>query len=266
MNPSRGIFTTWLFILLRFSPVAVPYLVLDLSASSPSEQALFLDRTLRLVAVLTIWSLTEGVAMLYIKKRNAAAADARGYGAVTILGALLVLGFLQVFRIQVAQNHFIVLLTALALRGMSRSGWEQGRPHISLLTSIGAHSLLAALSLLLALGTLPWPTFIVAAAVGSLLGAVEAAWYGGIFRGAQQRWIEPTHRVSLAFAPLAITALALLHALPPLYALCFVLTPLSAGIAKRSSISSLVAGTELYTIAGTYLVFMAIMTVCRIYS
>jgi uncharacterized membrane protein YfcA len=213
-----------------------------------------------------LWGLVEGLSMLWIKKRNAASADARGYGAVTIIGALLVLGILQAFRSQVSQNHFLLLLTVLALRGMSRSGWEQERPHISLITSILAHSLLAALSLMLALNSLPWPTLIIASSVGSLLGAVEASWYGSAFKGSGQKWIEPVHRLSLVVAPLAMTTLALLHALPPLYALCFTLTPLAARTARRSSFSSLLTSSELNTIAGTYLVFMAIMAVCRIYS
>jgi hypothetical protein len=266
MIPSRGILTTFLFILLRLSPIAVGYLIVDLSALSGVDQSHYLDQTLRLAAVLVLWGLTEGLSMLWISKRNAASADARGYGAVTLIAAFLVLGMLQVFRTQASQNHFLLLLTALALRGMSRSGWEQGRPHISLLTSIGAHSLLAGLSLLLALNVLPWPTFVIALSVGSLLGAVEASWYGPTFKRSTQRWIEPVHRLSLVMAPLAITTLALLHALPPLYALCFTLTPVAARTARRSSLSSLVTSSELYTIAGTYLVFVAIMTVCRLYS
>lgn len=242
------------------------YLVVDLSTLPADEQAHHLDQTLRLIAVLVVWSMAEGLFMLWIKKKNAASADARGYGAVALIGAFVVLGMLQVFRVQASQNHFLLLLTALAFRGMSRSGWEQGRPNVSLLASISGHSLLAALSMMLALNSLPWPTFVIALAVGSLLGAVEAWWYGASFNGATDRWIEPVHRLSLVFAPLAITALVVLHALPPLYALCFALTPVTASTAKRASLTSLVRGSELSTVAGIYVVFMAIMALCRVYS
>jgi hypothetical protein len=265
MNASRGIFATCAFALLRFSPIAVAYLILDLSTVDAPGQIHLFDRTLRLFAVLALWSLVEGLSMLWIKKKNTASSDARGYAAVTLLAAFLVLGMLQLFRAQASQSHFLLLLTALALRGMSRGGWEQGRPHVSLLTAIAAQSLLAALSMMLALNSLPWPTYVIALAVGSLLGAVEASWYGTAFKGQNRWWIEPVHRLSLVFPPLAITALAVLHVLPPLYALCFALTPVAARTAKRASIRSLETSSELYTIAGTYLVFMAIMAVCRIY-
>jgi len=266
MHDSRGIFATSLFILLRFSPIAVAYLIVDISLLGTPGQTQLFDQTLRLIAVLALWSLVEGLSMLWIRKRNAASADARGYGAVTLMGAFLVLGMLQVFRAQASQKHFLLLLTALALRGMSRGGWEQGRPHISLLTAIAAHALLAALSMMLALNSLPWPTFVIALAVGALVGAVEASWYGASFKGMNRWWIEPVHRLSLVFPPLAITTLAILHALPPLYALCFTLTPVAMRSAKRASLGTLVTSSYFYTIAGMHLVFMAIMTVCRIYS
>jgi hypothetical protein len=251
---------------MRLSPAFAAFLFLDLSGLEHSAQADRINGTLRLLVILVLWNITEGLCMLWIRKRGSGAADSRGFGAVAIIAMAFVLGFLQVFRIQVSQNHFLLLLAVLALRGMSRSGWEQGRAHISVLTSIASHSLLAALSFLLALNYLPWPSGVVALSIGAMLGACEAVWYGAAFAGHRNRWIVPLHRLCISLAPVAIPTLAFSRVLPAYYVMSVALLPLAVRITRRASLERLTRGAELYTMCGMYIAFMCIVLVSRLYS
>jgi hypothetical protein len=202
--------------------------------------------------------------MLWIRERNTRSANARGFGIVTIMGAVLVLGFLQVFRLQASQLDFLMLLTCLALLGMTRGGWEQGRPHISLITSMVAHTMIATLSFLLALNHAPWQTLVIAISIGTLLGAVESTWYGHSFQGSPFSWILPIRRLSLVFGPLLVVTGALAGFLPMIYITTILVGLLGSRLARTVTLERLIRGEELYSIAGIYLLFMAIMVTCRV--
>lgn len=266
MSNTRNIFLTGLYIFLRFTPVFAAFLVLNLTGLSVAESATVLDKTIRLAAVLAVWNMAEGLCMLWIREKNSQSANARGYGIVAILGGFLVLVILQVFRLTSSQVDFLVLLSALALRGMTRGAWEQGRPQLALFTSMGAHTLVVALSFLLALRTLPWPTSLIAASFGTLLGSVEVSWHGASFKGTSFRWLAPARRVGVVFGPLAVTTLALLGFLPPAYLSLFALVIVGSRLAKTCSTKGLVDGEELSLSAGMYLAFVVMMLTCRIFS
>jgi hypothetical protein len=266
MTTHRGFFPSLLYAVLRLTPAAASLLVLDLSSLAPEEFSLQVNRVLRLLVVLLVWSMTEGVSMLWIREKNLKSPNARGYGAVTLIGAFVVLAFLQVFRSQSSQNQFLLLLTALGLRGMTRAGWEQGRPHLAIITAILAHSLVAGLSFLLALGDIPWPALIVSTALGTLLGAVEATWNGSSFQSVTRPWIMPLHRVTLIYGPVAIGMLSLVSALPRAYAVVIALLIPGLRLVRAIASEQTISAHRFLLVAGLYSAFMAIMAACRAYS
>lgn len=263
---SRGIFPSLVYLLLRFTPAVAALAVIEFSQLSPDDLSLVINRLCRLVAVLAGWNIAEGVCMLWVRERNAGSPRSRGYGLVTIIAAGLVLLMLQLFRVQSSRTDFLILLSALSLRGMSRGGWDQGRPQISVFTSLAAHTLTAALSFLLSLGALPWPTLVIAASFGTLVGGVEAAWNGGSFAGRTYAWLLPVRRLSFMVGPLAVTTLTLLGFLPPLFLAMCALVVANARVVRTFSIQRLTSGTEVSVSAGMYLAFLVIMGICRAYS
>jgi hypothetical protein len=200
--------------------------------------------------------------MVWVRKKNANSPDARGYGAVTIIAAIIVLVFLQVFRNQASQAQFLILLAGLALRGMSRGGWEQGRPQVALLASIGGHTLIALVSFVSLLSTLPWPTFVVSSAVGALAGALEASWHAAAFGIIRERWILPVHRISIVYPPFALGTLAFFRMLPPPFVTLLLLMIPAARIARSLPGENTIPDSRYRAITGMYLAFVAIMVVC----
>jgi hypothetical protein len=268
MSSQSNFFVSLLFLVLRLTPVVTPFLVLDLSGLTAEQYSSGINKLLRLLVVLIVWSMTESVSMLWIREKNAGSPRARGYGAVTLIGAIIVLAFLQVFRSQSSQNQFLLVLTALGARGMTRAGWEQGRAHISVVTAILAHSLVALISFQLVRESLPWQAFVVSTSVGALLAAAETTWYRGPFTQAasKHRWVMALHRVTLIYAPLAIGSLSFMRTLPKGYGVELVLIVPALRLLKRLSSETPAEGNRFIWVAGLYLAFMAIMLACRAYS
>ncbi len=204
--------------------------------------------------------------MLWIKARKESSPQSRGFGVVTIGLVLTTLFVMQAFRAQVTQQLFLVLLAVLALRGMSRSGWEQGRPHVSVATSTLSHCLLAGLSFALALGEITPQAICVAIAVGTLLGAVEMTWHADALSQIHNRWVRPMYRVCLAGAPALIGTLALLGYLERSYLLVYLLLPVAAPVIRRSATDGSISRVYLRRVMLMYLTLMGIMILCRVYS
>lgn len=266
MTEQKGTLITILYILLRFAPLGLSFIVMDLSAYDSEGITQIADRFIRLAVVLALWTMTEGVFMIWIRARNASASSSSGYGVVSAIFALIVLAFLQAFRVQSSQGMFLALLTALALRGMSRAGWEQGRQHIAFLTSLAAHATLGCLSFMTIVDSLPWQGAVLAIGLGSMLGALDATWYGSSLNHNRKGWILPVYRVSLAFGPTVVGTLALMGFLPRIYLAIYALLLLGAPLARHSSAINAIPVDRLRSIIGMSIGFIVIMIVCRMYS
>jgi hypothetical protein len=262
MPESRSLLATILYTLLRLAPALTAFAVIDLSGLSPDDYVYRAKWILSLFVVLALWGITEGLCMLWVRRKNANDPASRGYGAVSIIAALIVLLFLQVFRNQASQAQFLILLGGLALRGMSRGGWEQGRPQISLVSSIGAHTLIALVSFLSVLGTLPWPTFFIASAIGALTGALETSWHHAAFGIIRQRWILPVHRLTIVYPPLALGTLAFAGMLPAPYLTFLALVIPATRVARSAPGEASILPGRWRAIAGMYLAFVAMMLLC----
>jgi hypothetical protein len=255
-----------MYALVRLAPIVSGVLFIDLSSLLPDEYATVINRLIRLAAVLIAWSICEGVSMLWIKHKNLGATNSRGYGILTILLSLITLAFLELFRGYSTQSQFFVLLTALALRGMTRGGWEQNRPQIAVGTSIGAHTFASVLSFMSLMIPLKWPVLVISLSVGGLVGALEAAWHSQRLQNQYSRWIPPVHRLSITLAPIAIGTLSIAHQLPTSYTSLFLLLLLAIPIARRSTHGDLIATGRFMAVFGLYLLFLMLLLACRVYS
>ncbi len=257
---------SFVYTLLRISPAGTALVVLDFYLFGPEEYALIVNRLLRLIAVLVCWNMTEGTVMLWIKARENNSSQRRGYGVVALGLALTTLFVMQAFRAQASQGMFLTLLAILALRGMSRAGWEQNRAHVSVATSTLSHCLLAGLSFALALGEIQAQVICVAIAVGTLLGAVEMTWHADALSQIHNRWVRPMYRVCLAGAPALIGTLALIGYLERLYLAVYLLLPVAAPVIRRSATDGSISRVYLRRVMLLYLLFIGIMILCRVYS
>jgi hypothetical protein len=222
---------------------------------------------MRLTLALIAWSMSEGAFMLWFRERSAGSQMARGYGFVAIFFAILVMFALLIFRAQCSQQVFLILLGALSLRGATRASWEQGRPQAAVFTSIFAHSALAAISFLLLLNDhLPWEGAVISFAVGSLLAAVEIAWYADTLQSVHARWLLPLYRILLALAPILVGMLSLLGRLPHIYLAIYLVFILTAKAAKQIALDGRIASQRFLSIAAIYIVFVGILIACHLYS
>ena len=205
--------------------------------------------------------------MVWVRARKDASPQSNGYGfAASIFGFITVLA-LGLFRSQSPETTFLLLLSSLGLRGATRSGWEQGRPQISIVTSLLAHTSMAALSFMVILNdTLPWQAAILCLAVGSLVSAVELSWNSETLTPFKSKWILRFFRILLALPPVCVGLLALLGSLSQIYlAVYLVLIPFTRINARCSRENRVVP--ELFTsTAGFYLLFVMIMVACRVFS
>ena len=261
-----GTLRSLIYTLFRLSPAGTALVVLDFYLFTPEDYVLIVNRLLRLVTVLVFWNMTEGALMLWIRARKAASSQSRGYGVVAIGLVLITLFVMQAFRAQATQQLFLMLLATLALRGMSRAGWEQGRPHVSVATGTLSHCLLAGLSFGLSLGELHPQLICVAIAVGTLLGAVEMTWHADALAQIHNRWVRPMYRVCLAGAPALIGTLALLGYLERSYLAVYILLPVAAPVIRRSATDDSISRVYLRRVMLMYLTFIVIMILCRVYS
>ena len=90
-------------------------------------------------------------------------------------------------------------------------------------TTVSAHSVLALLSLLCALGDLTWPTAILALGVGLAASSVELAWHAEeLSPPATVRFAAPLFRVCLIGGPLIVASMAFTGLLPFLFSITYV--------------------------------------------
>jgi hypothetical protein len=220
-NNLKKTLSSLLFSIIRILPIFSALTFCDLTNTPFERVSRILDSLLRAAIILIFWRMTEGVFMLWVREKNNGSQKVRGYGAVTIIIALLVLLLLQVFRSQSTQKEFLMLLFGLALSGMARSGWEQGRPLIAHLAAPASHFILSLLSFTLVLDRLSWQAVTIALSIGLLTGSVESTWYGATFATRYQKWVLPFYRASISFPALAIGSLAMLKHLPNPYMYTF---------------------------------------------
>jgi hypothetical protein len=266
MSRSRGIPHTLFFQLIRLLPLFSALGFVDLSNLSFEQSTLYFDRFLRACTVLFLWSMTEGVFMLWVREKNAGSEKTRGYGAVACILGLIVLVALQVFRAQASQSQFLILLAALAVRGMSRGGWEQGRPHISALAAPTAHTLMGLLSFSILLDIPTWQAALIGISVGLLTGAVETTWYAAAFRGAYPAWLLPLYRVSISFPAVAIGSLSLVRQLPPYYLASLTLLLVTTRYTWNQGRGGEISEKRWLHIAGIYLLFILLVAIAAFCS
>lgn len=219
--PLKDSLSNLLFFSVRFLPLFSALAFCDLSSTSYTNARVILDSFLRAAAVLAFWRASEGAFLLWVREKNSGSSNSRGYGAVTIIIALIVLLILQSFRSQSTQIEFLLLLSGLAFSGMSQSGWQQGRPLVAFLAAPASHAALALLSFIFVLDTPSWQAVTLALSIGLFTGAVESTRHGATFCGRYPRWVLPAYRASLSFPPLAIGSLSMLKALPNPYMASF---------------------------------------------
>ena len=265
MIPSKPLLYHILFLAIRFFPPLAAIAFIDLSNVPFDRMALFLDRFIRALATLVVWNMSEGVFMLWVREKNAGSSKSRGYGIVAIILGLLVLVVLQAFRAQATQFQFMLLLAALALRGMSRGSWEQGRPHIAAITTPIAHALLACFSFTLILGSFSWQSAALGAAIGLLTAAVETTWHAASFQGDCPKWLPPLYRLSIVFPIIAVASLSVIGQLPRSYSILLVLLPWYTRYTWNQGQSGEISDKRFLRIAVMYLAFVAILIGARMY-
>jgi hypothetical protein len=255
-----------LFFSVRFLPLFSALVFCDLSSTSDANVRLILDSFLRAAAVLALWRASEGVFLLWVREKNSGSSNSRGYGAVTIIIAAIVLLLLQSFRSQSTQIEFLVLLSALAFSGMAQSGWQQGRPVVALLAAPASHSALALLSFIFILDTPSWQAYSAALSVGLFTGAVESTKHGAKFYGAYPRWVLPFYRASLSFPPFAIGSLSMLKFLPSAFTASFGVLLLTTRFTWKSSDPKMIPASRSWKLLLIYLLFALILIIAQLSS
>lgn len=266
MKSPAGIPTTILFFVIRLVPLfsSLGFVVL---ADIPFERTtLLIDRFLRAFIVLLVWSIAEGVLMLWVREKNAGSQRTRGYGAVACILGIIVLVMLQAFRGQATQSQFLILLAVLAIRGMSRSSWEQGRPKVAAITAPLSHVLLSFLSFLMMLDILSWQAAVVGLAVGALTGAVDTTWHASKFRGDYPDWLLPLYRLSISFPAVAISSLSLIQQLPSSYIINLSFLILSTRYTWNQGKPTDISNNRFIPLAGLYILFIGLVVGALIYS
>ena len=271
------------FLCLTAVPLFSALGFLDLSNTSFERATLLFERFLRAFIVLLLWSMTEGTAMLWVREKNAGSSRTRGYGAVAIILGLLVLVMLQAFRTKATQPEFLLLLAALALRGMSRGGWEQNRPYLAALTAPAAHTLMALLSFTLITDSFSWQASVISLTVGVFTGAVESTYHAATFNvqthsskphpqglayqvTSYPRWLLPLYRLSIALPAVVVGSLSVFRQLPSTYALILVFVLWSSRFTWNRGRPSHISADRFLHLAAMYTAFMAVIIGAHILS
>lgn len=266
MTPKRGTPVTALYSFLRLTPIGLAFGILDLSNLSSEMYRPIIDQLLRLLLVLSLWTLAEGALMLWTRTKNEGSPNSRGYGIVSIIFVLAALFMLQVFRAQSNQPTFLALLAALAARGMARAGWEHGRAAVAFWTSLVGHSLTGALSFLIIQDSFPWQAGIVALAFGSSIATLDATWYGDKLNALGRPWMLAAYRVLLAFGPTAIATMALIGSFPRPYVSLFLVVFLASPLLKLTAKINRIPSEQFGSIAGICVSFIGMLVICFVYS
>lgn len=226
------------FELLRFTPLGTVLLIGALTRHElPREhQELIIQRLLALGALFLVWSMAEGVVMLWYRAKVSGTSTSRGYAVVGFGLGFIVLLLLSAFRARVDQSVFLLTLAMLSLRGMARTSWEQGRCAVGFATSVAGLALLALASLFTASPDWHWQKGVTALAIGSSVASVEVAWFAAPPLVAHsKRWLLPAFRVLIFSGPVLIATLALLGSLPRNAVAVYLAVPLMAWLIRQTT-------------------------------
>jgi hypothetical protein len=258
---------TLLFNLIRLSPLATSIMLGAFSAPTDLESSqAALGRLLVLSVIIIVWSMAESTVMLWHRAKQRQSESSRGYGFVTVLMGIALLALLNVFRARTSQSLFLLTLAMISVRGMSRAGWEQGRPRVAFGAAIAGATLLSVLSFFAVSPEFYWEKIAFAAAMGCAVASVEATWFGDALQApANARWALPLYRITLLAGPVIVATMALAGYLPKYYAAVYALVPLAIRLVKNTSRSGINLTSYYGPTAGVYLGFMGIITACLLY-
>jgi len=270
MTAPRALWESVLFALIRLSPIVAPAAIIPLPLNAPTATDLLFKRWLTLLVILVLWNMTEGAAILWMKAKSQASDRTRGYLIVTILCGVTTVAVLQYGRSLTSQGVFLLTLAALSVRGMSRSGWENGRPLAGFFGAIVGNSLLnlvalVSLTSLLSLSAgIDWHTVAVALSIGSSVAAVEASWYANAFsKEALTRWALPLYRVTLCLGPIIIATMGMTNQIPLPYALTSVVVLVATRTLNSTNSRGAIPSKLVRGAGGIYVLFLASMLICK---
>ena len=267
MTSPRRLWEPPLFAFLRLSPLVAPAVIVSIIPDDPILASLFIQVSLIALVLVVAWNMVEGAMILYLKAKASQSAQTNGYLIVSILCGILTLILLQYFRSYVTQSVFLLMLASLSLRGMARSGWENGRPTVAFLAAIGGHSLLSLTTFLSALSALTWQSAVCSLAVGLSLGAVEASWYGAAFAALQSsRVVVPLYRIAVCGGPIIIATMALAYQLSPIYVITYFTLVAARRVVMRATSPKTIPCETLKGAAGIYILFLTMMTACVVFT
>jgi hypothetical protein len=220
-------------------------------------------RLVVLSVIVIVWSMGESTVLLWHHAKQQRSQSARGYGFVTVLVGIVLLGLLNIFRARSSQSLFLLTLAMISARGMSRAGWEQSRPRIGFGAGLVGAALLALLSFLAVSPDFYWEKIAFATAIGCAVASVEATWFGTTLEPpSEARWALPLFRIVLFAGPVIVATMALAGYLPTYHAAVYALIPVAARVVKQASQSGANLTSCYRTTAGLYLGFIGIMTTC----
>lgn len=253
-----------LFNLIRLSPIATPLILGAVQYETDVQRSqAAVGRLLVLAAIVLVWSMAESALMLWHRAKQSRSGPSGGYGFVTLLLGVVLLGLLSILRARSSQSLFLLTLAMLSVRGMSRAGWEQGRLRVAFGGAVVGGTLLTLLSLFAFSPDPNWQRLVFSISIGCAVTSIEAAWFGGtVSANRQPRWFLPLYRIVLFAGPVIVATMALAGQLPIQYSAVYLLVPLAARIASLLS----QGGTNLTSCyrgaAGVYLGFVGIMLAC----
>lgn len=263
MQQERGFWPSFTFSLIRLSPVVAPAVIVPAIPQDPLAAELFFKQVLSLLAVLITWNMTEGGAILWIKAKNEANDKTRSYLLVTMICAMISIGFLQYLRTLTSQGTFILTLGALSLRGMARSGWENRRPAAGYAGAIVGNLLITLVSFLFIAPALDWQSAVCAFAVGFSISSVEASWHSESFSTESNRWALPLFRLSLCTGPVMIATMGMSNQLPQTYLLSVLVILAASRVLKKTKTTPAIPADFACGAAGIYIAFLTIMGIAR---
>jgi hypothetical protein len=256
-----------LFHVIRLSPLATPLMLGALSTLTDIENSQeALGRLLVLSVIVIVWGMAESSIMLWHRAKQRQAESSRGYGFVTLLLGIVLLGLLNIFRARSSQSLFLLTLAMISVRGMSRAGWEQGRPRVAFTAAIAGAILLTLLAFFAVSPDFYWEKIAFATAIGCAAASVEATWFGDALRASTEtRWALPLYRLVLLAGPVIVATMALAGYLPRCYTAVYILVPFAARVITRASGSGINLTSCYRATAGVYAGFMGIITACLLY-
>lgn len=262
-TPSGGL----LFNAIRLSPLATPLMLGALSSPADIESSQeALGRLLVLSVIVIVWSMAESSVMLWHRAKHRQSESSRGYGFVTLLLGIVLLGLLSIFRARSSQSLFLLTLAMISMRGMSRAGWEQGRPRVAFGAAISGATLLTLLAFFAVSPDFYWEKIAFATAIGCAAASVEATWFGDALKApTESRWALPLYRLVLLAGPVVVATMALAGYLPRCYTAVYVLVPFAARIIKQASGSGVILTSCYPATAGVYAGFIGIIVGCLLY-